>query len=165
MNPAVINFEISFLIASFLLGENHHSRCFTGLEPLLTSILCSTNSLGTPGMSANFQAKISLLSQRKLVSTSYYFAEGWELMVAILEGSPVPRSICFTLASFRGARMLGFMARISSSFGLILATMVAISSLSLVACALAAIWTSCTSQSKARFRSPLRERTPLALAF
>jgi hypothetical protein len=38
MNPATINFVIFFLIASFLSGENHHSHCFTGLEPLLTSI-------------------------------------------------------------------------------------------------------------------------------
>jgi hypothetical protein len=37
-------------------------------------------------------------------------------MVAVLEGSPVPRSICFTSASFGGARMLGFLARISSYF-------------------------------------------------
>jgi hypothetical protein len=78
-------------------------------------------------------------------------------MVAVLEGSPVPRSICIMLASFGVARMLGFLAGISSSFGLIWAATVAISYLPLVACALAAIWTVCTSQSKARFRSPLRD--------
>ena len=75
MNPAAISFVISFVIAAFLSGENRLSRCFTGLEPSLISILCSTNSLGTPGMSAGFQAKISLLSQRKLVSASSYFAK------------------------------------------------------------------------------------------
>ena len=75
MNPAAISFVISFLIAAFLSGENHRSRCFTGFELSLTSILCSANSLGTPGMSAGLQAKISLLSQRKLVSASSYFAE------------------------------------------------------------------------------------------
>ena len=75
MNPAAISFVISFLIAAFLSGENRRSRCFTGLEFSLTSILCSANSLGTPGMSAGFQAKISLLSRRKLVSASSYFAE------------------------------------------------------------------------------------------
>ena len=75
MNPAAISFVISFLIAAFLSGENHRSRCFIGLELLLTSILCSANSLGTPGMSAGFQAKISLLFRRKLVSASSYFAE------------------------------------------------------------------------------------------
>ena len=86
MNPAANSFMISFLIAAFLSGENRRSRCFTGLEPSLISILCSANSLGTPGLSAGFQAKISLLSRRKLVSASYYFAERWALMVAVLEG-------------------------------------------------------------------------------
>ena len=83
MNPAAISFVISFLIVAFLSGENRRSRCFTGLEPSLISILCSANSLGTPGTSAGFQAKISLLSQRKLVSASSYFADRWALMVAI----------------------------------------------------------------------------------
>ena len=108
MNPAAISFVISFLIAAFLSGENRHSHCFTGLEPSLISILCSTNSLGTPGMLIGFQAKISLLSRRKLVSASSYFADRWALMVVVFEGSPVPRSICLTSASFGGARMLGF---------------------------------------------------------
>ena len=139
MNPTAISFVI-FLIAAFLLGENHRSRCFTGLEFSLISILCSANSLGTPGMSVGFQAKISLLTQRKLVSSSSYFAERWALMVAVLEGSPVPRSICLTSASFGGARMLGFLAGISSSSGFISAAIVAISSLPPAACALAAIW-------------------------
>ena len=75
MNPAANSFVISFLIAAFLSGENRHSRCFTGLEPLLISIMCSVNSLGTPVMSAGFQAKISLLYQRKLVIASSYFAD------------------------------------------------------------------------------------------
>ena len=39
MNLAGISFMISFLIAAFLSGENHRSRCFTGLESLLISIL------------------------------------------------------------------------------------------------------------------------------
>ena len=138
MNPAAISFVISFLIAAFLSGENRHSRCFIGLEPSLISILCSANSLETPGMSAGFQAK--MLSQRKLVSASSYFAERWALMVAVLEGSPVPRSICLTLTSFGGARMLSFLASISSSSRLISAAIVAISFLPLAACAFAAIW-------------------------
>ena len=139
MNPAAISFMISFLIAAFLSGENHRSRCFTGFEPSLTSISCSANSLGTPSMSAGFQAKISLLSQRKLVSASSYFAERWALMVAVLEGSPVPKSICLMSASFGGAKMLGFLAGISSSSRLISATIVAISFLPSAAYALAAI--------------------------
>ena len=102
MNSATISFMISFLIAAFLSSENRRSRCFTGSEPSLISILCSANSLGTPDMSVGFQAKISLLSRRKLVSASSYFAERWALMVVVLEGSPVPRSICLTSASFGG---------------------------------------------------------------
>ena len=47
-------------------------------------------------------------------------------MVAVLEGSPVPRSICLTSASFGGARMLGFLAGISSSSRLISTAIVAI---------------------------------------
>ena len=139
MNRPAISFVISFFIAAFLSGENHHSRCFTGLEPSLTSIPCSANSLGTPGMSAGFQAKISLLSQRKLVSASSYFADRWALIVVVFVGSLVPRSICLTSASFGGARMLGFLAGISSSSWLISAAIVAISFLPLVVCALAAI--------------------------
>ena len=83
--------------------------------------------------------KISLLSQRKLVSASSYFADRWALMVTVFEGSPVPRSICLTSASFGGARMLGLLVGISSSSGLISAAIAAISFLPLVACALAAI--------------------------
>ena len=60
-------------------------------------------------------------------------------MVAVLEGSPVPRSICLTSASFGGARMLGFLAGISSSSGLISAVTVVIFFLSSFACAFAAI--------------------------
>ena len=60
-------------------------------------------------------------------------------MVAIFEGSLVPRSICLMSASFGGARMLGFLAGISSSSGLICAAIVAIYFLPLSACAFAAI--------------------------
>jgi hypothetical protein len=75
MNLVAISFVISFLIVAFLSGEKCHDRCFTGLDPSLTLILCSANSFGTPGMSAGFQANISLLSRRNLVSVCSYFAE------------------------------------------------------------------------------------------
>jgi hypothetical protein len=58
--------------------------------------------------------------------------------------------------SFGGARMLGLLAEISSSSGFISTVTVAISSLPL-----AAIWIAYTSQSKACFKSPWRESTPL----
>ena len=111
----------------------------------MISILCSANSLGTPGMSAGFQVKISLLSRRKLVSANSYFTNRWALIVAVFVGSPVPRSICFTLASFGGARMLGLLAGISSSSWLVSAVIVAISFLPSFAYAFAAIWIACTS--------------------
>ena len=60
-------------------------------------------------------------------------------MAAVLAGSPVPRSICLTSASFGGARMLGLLAGISSSSWLISAAIVTISFLPSFACALAAI--------------------------
>ena len=49
MNPAANSLVISFLIASFLSGENHRRHCLTGFEPGFKSNLCSANSLGTPG--------------------------------------------------------------------------------------------------------------------
>ena len=61
-------------------------------------------------------------------------------MVVVLEGLTVPRSICLMSASFGGARMLGFLAGISSSSGLISAATVAISFLPSAACAFDAIW-------------------------
>ena len=60
-------------------------------------------------------------------------------MIAVLEGSAVPKSICLTSASFGGARMSGFLASISSSSRLVSTVIVAISFLPSAACALAAI--------------------------
>ena len=73
MNPAAISFVISFLIAAFLSGENRHSRCFTGLELLLTSILCSANSLGTPGMSAGFPSEDIFVVPKKVGEREFLF--------------------------------------------------------------------------------------------
>jgi uncharacterized membrane protein (DUF485 family) len=53
-------------------------------------------------------------------------------MVAVFLESPVPRSIFFTLASFGGAWMQGFLAGISSSFGFICAVTVVICAVTLV---------------------------------
>ena len=66
-------------------------------------------------------------------------------MVAVFEGSPVPRSICLTSASFGGAMMLGLLAGMSSSSWLISAVIVAISFLPSFVCAFAAIWIAYTS--------------------
>jgi hypothetical protein len=139
MNAAASNFAISFLMASFFSRENLHNRYLTGFDPSLTSILCLANSLGTPGMSDGFQAKISLLSRRKLASLSSYFFERWALMITILEGSPVLNSMVLMSASLGGTRMVGHLAGISSSSGLIPSAIVTTSFLSFAACAFAAI--------------------------
>ena len=112
MNPAAMSLVISFLIAAFLSGANLHSFCLMGLDPLLTLIICSANFLGTPGMSTGFQAKISLLSQRKLVSASSYLGSRFALIIAVFSGSPVSRSIVFVATNFGGVKLLGFFAGI-----------------------------------------------------
>ena len=60
-------------------------------------------------------------------------------MIAVLEGSPVLKSMVLTSASLGGTRMLGHLARISSSSGLISSAIVMTSFLSLATCAFAAI--------------------------
>ena len=112
MNPAAMSLVISFFIAAFLSRANLHSFYLTGLDPLFTSIMCSANFLGTPGMSAGFQAKISLLSRRKLVSASSYLGSRFALMIAVFSGSPVNKSIVLVAAFFGGAKLLGFLAGI-----------------------------------------------------
>ena len=48
---------------------------------------CSATSLGMPGMSDCFQAKVSLLAQRKLTSVCSYLASRWESIRTVLVGS------------------------------------------------------------------------------
>jgi len=98
-----------------------------GLELGFKSNLCSANSLETPGISAGFHAKISLFSLRKLVSASSYSLERWALMVAVLEGSPVPRSISMVSVLECGAIISAFFVGISISFRLAYCAWVAIS--------------------------------------
>jgi hypothetical protein len=57
---------------------------------------CSIRFLGTPGMSAGFQAKMSRLAQRKLTSVSSYFGSRPAPIMVVLLLSPVPRSIALT---------------------------------------------------------------------
>ena len=73
MNPAASNLAISCPIA-FLFSEEKRLRdSFTGLAFGSTRNLCSANSLGTPGMSDGFHAKMSQFSRRKLMSSTSYF--------------------------------------------------------------------------------------------
>ena len=115
MNPAASNLVNSFLMAAFLSGANHRSFCLMGFEPLLISMVCSANSLGTPGISAGFHAKMSLLSLRKLVSASSYLGSSSELMIAVFSGSPVNKSIFLVLASSAGLKLLALFAFFSGT--------------------------------------------------
>src|ERR1043165_6253141 len=65
MNPAASNLAISCPIA-FLLSEEKRLRdCFTSLAVGSTPNLFSANSLGVPGISDGFHAKMSQFSRRK----------------------------------------------------------------------------------------------------
>ena len=48
---------------------------------------CSATSLGMPGMSDGFQAKVSLLARRKSTSACSYLADSWEPTRTVLVGS------------------------------------------------------------------------------
>ena len=127
MNTATNSLVIFFLIATFLSGENRHRHCLTGFESRFKSNLCSVNSLGTPNISVGFHTKIFLFSLRKLVSASSYSLERWALMIAILEGSLVPRSISMVSVLEGGVMIPAFLVRISMSSGLVCCAILAIS--------------------------------------
>src|SRR3954464_15193571 len=82
MNPAANNLAISCPIA-FLFSEEKRLRdSLTGRAFGSTRSLCSANSLGTPGMSDGFHAKISQFSWRKLMnSTSYLGSKSVAMLV------------------------------------------------------------------------------------
>ena len=83
-NPAASSLPSSFLMASIFSAKNLHRRYFLGVAVGLTFKECSINSLGTPGISAGFQANTSRLALRKLMSALSY------LLV-----SPVPTRLVF----------------------------------------------------------------------
>src|ERR1041385_3350395 len=87
MNPAASNLAISCPIA-FLFSEEKRLRdSFTGLAFGSTRNLCSSNSLGTPGMSDGFHAKMSQFSRRKLMSSSSYLGSRSVAMLVYLFSS------------------------------------------------------------------------------
>src|SRR4051812_3680559 len=72
MKPAANNLVTSCPIA-FLFSEEKCLRdSLTGLAFGSTCNLCSANSLGIPGVSEGFPAKISQFSWRKLMSSCSY---------------------------------------------------------------------------------------------
>ena len=75
MNPTTNSFAISSPMALRFSSSKRRRRCFTGLEPGWIFKVCSATSLGMPGISEGFHAKISLLSWRKSTSTLFYLEE------------------------------------------------------------------------------------------
>ena len=84
MNPATNSLAISCPMAFLFSEENHRRDSFTGLAFGSTCNLCSANSLGTPGISAGFHAKISQFSQRKCTSSSSYWGSKSDAMLVYL---------------------------------------------------------------------------------
>ena len=99
MNLAARSFANSARMASFFSVENRRRRCFFGFAVLSTSNLCSANFLGTPGLSAGFQAKMTRLCLKKLVSGSSYLGFMLAPIIAVLDGSLVPRSLVLSFTS------------------------------------------------------------------
>ena len=140
MNLATNSLVISFLIVAFLSSENYCRRCLTGFEPGFKSNLCSANSLRTPSILVGFHMKIFLFSLIKWVNASSYSLERWALMIAVLEESPVPRSISMVSILEGGAMIPAFLVGISMSSCLVFCARLVISYASKACCALAVIW-------------------------
>ena len=75
MNLAIKSFTISSPMALHFPSSKQRRHFFTGLEPGLIFKVCSVTSLGMPGMSKGFHAKMSLLAQRKSRSALSYSEE------------------------------------------------------------------------------------------
>src|SRR4051812_33786162 len=87
MNLAANSLAISCPMAFLFLEENRRRDSFTDLAFGSTCNLCSANSLGTPGISAGFQAKMSQFSRRKLKSSSSYWGSRSVAMLVYLPSS------------------------------------------------------------------------------
>jgi hypothetical protein len=88
MKPAASSFASSFLMDSLLSGVKHHSRCFFRVALGSTFRQCSINSLGTPGIYAEFHVNISRLGLRKLTSMLSFLSLKPRSIKAVLVESP-----------------------------------------------------------------------------
>ena len=115
MNPAASSLASSFLMASLFSAENLRRRCFLAVTVGLTFRECSVNSLGTPGISAGFQANTSRLALRKLTSALSYLSVSPVLIKAVFYGSPSCSWIVLTstLSGGFGAEEFAFFVGIS----------------------------------------------------
>jgi hypothetical protein len=89
MNLATKSFVISSPM-SLRFFSSKRRRCYLiGLEPGLIFKVCLANSLGMPGMSEGFHAKISLLARRKSMSVLSYLEESVTPMRTTLSSEPM----------------------------------------------------------------------------
>ena len=84
MNPAASSLAISSPMALRFSSSKRRRRCFTGLEPGRIWRVCSATSLGMPGISEGFHAKMSLLARRKSTSALSYAEESAVPMRTVL---------------------------------------------------------------------------------
>src|SRR3954463_7889259 len=87
MKSASSSLLTSTLMASARGSDNRRMDCLMGLASGNTLSACSANSLGTPGMSAGHQAKISQRSQRNSTSALSYAGLRSLAISAVLEAS------------------------------------------------------------------------------
>jgi hypothetical protein len=84
MKPAVSSLASSYLMSSRLSSAKRRRCCRFGIALGSTLRECSINSLGTPGMSVGFHAKMLRLAWRKLMSVSSYLGSRPAPMVVVL---------------------------------------------------------------------------------
>ena len=77
-------------LAPFLV--NRRRNCLTGLNFGSILRVCSASSLGTPGMSEGFHAKMSRFSRMNSMSALSYFGSKLALMMNCLDESPGTKS-------------------------------------------------------------------------
>ena len=87
MKRAANSLAISSPMALRLLSSKRRSHCWTGLDPSKMRSSCSATSIGMPGKSDGFQAKVSLLARRKSTSACSYLGGSWEPIRTVLVGS------------------------------------------------------------------------------
>src|SRR3954469_8692271 len=87
MKSVASSLFISILMALARGSDSLQMDCLTGLVSGKTLSACSANSLGTPGMSAGHQAKISQRSRRNSTSALSYVGLRSLAINAVLEAS------------------------------------------------------------------------------
>ena len=99
MNLAAKSRATSSPIALRLSSLNRRRNCLTGLNFGSILRVCSASSLGTPGMSEGFHAKMSRFSRMNSMSALSYLGSRLALMLNCLYESPGVKLTSFVLAT------------------------------------------------------------------